>query len=54
MVSLWFYISPSDKQKVSDSIMGWFYEVVCGLMLGDGTIRKKGKFALLGIQQTQE
>ena len=36
------------------NIPGWFDEVVCGLMLGDGTIRKNGKFALLGIQQTHE
>ncbi len=54
MICLRFYMSPSDKQKVSDKIPSWFDEVVCGVMLGDGTIRMNGKLALLGIQQTHE
>lgn len=54
MICLRFYMSPSDKQKVYDKIPSWFDEVVCGVMLGDGTIRMNGKLALLGIQQTHE
>jgi len=43
-----------DKIKVSNSIPDWFKQVVCGIMLSDGSIRINGKLALLSIQQTHQ
>lgn len=48
------YMSNEDKFKVSAAIPDWFNEVICGVMLSNGTIRTHGKYALLNIQQTHE
>lgn len=46
------YMSKEEKIRVSNSIPDWFKQVVCGIMLSDGSIRMNGKQALLSIQQT--
>ena len=43
-----------EKIRVSNSIPDWFKQVVCGIMLSDGSIRMDGKQALLSIQQTHQ
>lgn len=48
------YMSNEDKIIVSNKVPDWFKEVVCGIMLSDGTLRINGKNALMGIQQTHE
>jgi hypothetical protein len=47
-------MSKEEKIKVSNSIPDWFKQVVCDIMLSDGSIRMNGKLALLGIQQTHQ
>jgi hypothetical protein len=47
------YLSKEEKIRVSNSIPDWFKQIVCGIMLSDGSIRMNGKEALLSIQQTQ-
>lgn len=47
-------MSNEEKIKVSNNIPDWFKQVVCGIMLSDGSIRMNGKLALLGIQQTHQ
>jgi LAGLIDADG DNA endonuclease family len=47
------YMSKEEKIRVSNSIPDWFKQIVCGIMLSDGSIRMNGKEALLSIQQTQ-
>lgn len=47
-------MSNEDKFKVSAAIPDWFNEVICGVMLSNGTIRMHGKYALFNIQQTHE
>jgi DNA-binding transcriptional regulator WhiA len=46
------YMSNEEKIRVSNSVPDWFKQVVCGIMLSDGSIRMIGKQALLSIQQT--
>lgn len=48
------YMSKEEKIRVSNSIPDWFNQVVCGIMLSDGSIRMNGKQALLSIQQTHQ
>ena len=48
------YMSKEEKIRVSNSIPDWFKQVVCGIMLSDGSIRMDGKQALLSIQQTHQ
>ena len=48
------YMSKEEKIRVSNSIPDWFKQVVCGIMLSDGSIRMNGKQALLSIQQTHQ
>lgn len=52
------YMSKEKKIKVSNNIPdpsgAWFKQVVCGIMLSDGSIRMNGKLALLSIQQTHQ
>lgn len=43
-----------EKIRVSNNIPDWFNQVVCGIMLSDGTIRMNGRQALMGIQQTHQ
>ena len=43
-----------EKIRVSNSIPDWFKQVVCGIILSDGSIRMHGKQALLSIQQTHQ
>ena len=47
-------MSKEEKIRVSNSIPDWFKQVVCGIMLSDGSIRMNGKQALLSIQQTHQ
>jgi len=47
-------MSNEDKIKISNNIPDWFNQVICGIMLSDGTLRMNGKNALMGIQQTHE
>lgn len=51
-------MSKEKKIKVSNNIPvpsgAWFKQVVCGIMLSDGSIRMNGKLALLSIQQTHQ
>jgi DNA-binding transcriptional regulator WhiA len=46
------YMSKEEKIRVSNSIPDWLKQIVCGIMLSDGSIRMNGKEALLSIQQT--
>lgn len=48
------YVSPADKLKYSNQVPSWFDEIMCGLILGDGSIRMQGLHALLSVQQTHE
>ena len=48
------YMPKEEKIRVSNSIPDWFKQVVCGIMLSDGSIRMNGKQALLSIQQTHQ
>jgi hypothetical protein len=43
-----------EKIRVSNSLPDWFKQVVCGIMLSDGSIRMNGKHALISIQQTHQ
>lgn len=45
------YVSPEDKLKYSNAVPSWFDEIICGLMLGDGSLRINGSQALLSVQQ---
>lgn len=47
-------MSKEEIFKVSNSIPDWFKQVVCDIMLSDGSIRMNGKLALLAIQQTHQ
>ena len=47
-------MSKEEKTKVSNNIPSWFNEILCGIMLSDGTIRMNGNYALLSIQQTHK
>lgn len=47
-------MSKEEKIRVSKNIPEWFKQVVCGIMLSDGSIRMNGKQALLSIQQTHQ
>jgi len=48
------YISPKEKLIISENIPNEFKEIMTGLLLGDGTLRKQGHNSLLAIQQTDE
>jgi len=48
------YISPKEKLIISENIPNEFKEIMTGLLLGDGTLRKQGHNSLLDIQQTDE
>ena len=48
------YMSKEEKIRVSESIPNWFKQVICGIMLSDGSIRMNGTQALLSIQQTHQ
>ena len=52
LVLLRAYMSPEDKEKYSNAVPQSFDEIMCGVMLGDGSIRMHGSNALLSIQQT--
>lgn len=43
-------MAKEEKIRVSNSVR--FKQVVCGIMVSDGSIRMNGKQALLSIQQT--
>lgn len=47
-------MSIKDKNTISKDIPENFNEIITGVMLGDGTIRMNGSYALLSIQQTDE
>jgi hypothetical protein len=51
-LSLRSYVSPEDKLRYSNQVPSCFDQVMCGLMLGDGSLRLNGGEALLSIQQT--
>jgi hypothetical protein len=42
-------MSNKDKIKISKNIPDWFNQVICGIMLSDGTLHMNGKNALMGI-----
>lgn len=48
------FMSKEEKIKVSNGIPDWFKQVICGIMLSDGSIRMNGTQALLSIQQTHQ
>ena len=48
------YIPNEEKIQISNNVPDWFKQVVCGIMLSDGSIRMNGKLALLSIQQTHQ
>ena len=48
------FMPKEEKIRVSNNIPDWFKEIVCGIMLSDGSIRMNGKQALLSIQQTHQ
>lgn len=48
------YISPEEKLILSENISDELKEIITGLLLGDGTIRKQGQYSLLSVQQTNE
>lgn len=52
LVLLRAYMSPADKEKYSNAFPQSFDEIMCGVMLGDGSLRMHGSNALLSIQQT--
>ena len=52
LVLLRAYMSPENKEKYSNAVPQSFDEIMCGVMLGDGSIRMHGSNALLSIQQT--
>ena len=45
------YVSPEDKLKYSNAVPSRFDEIICGLILGDGSLRINGNHALLSVQQ---
>ena len=45
------YVSPEDKLKYSNAVPSRFDEIICGLILGDGSLRINGNLALLSVQQ---
>lgn len=47
-------MSKEEKIQVSNNIPDWFKEIVCGIIISDGSIRMNGKQALLSIQQTHQ
>ena len=48
------YMPKEEKIRVSNNIPDWFKQVVCGIMLSDGSIRKHGNHALFSVQQTHQ
>ena len=48
------YISPEEKLILSENISDELKEIITGLLLGDGTIRKQGQYSLLSVQQINE
>jgi hypothetical protein len=48
------YMPKEEKIRVSNNIPDWFKQVICGIMLSDGSIRMNGNQALLSIQQTHQ
>ena len=48
------YMPQKEKIRVSNNIPDWFKEIVCGIMLSDGSIRMNGNPALMSIQQTHK
>ena len=48
------YMPKKEKIRVSNNIPDWFKEIVCGIMLSDGSIRMNGNQALMSIQQTHQ
>lgn len=48
------YMPKEEKIRVSNNIPDWFKEIVCGIMLSDGSIRMHGSHALMSIQQTHQ
>jgi hypothetical protein len=44
------YLTPEEKNSISEQIPSWFGEIMTGLMLGDGSLRLHGKDALLSLQ----
>lgn len=47
-------MSRQAKEEYSAAVPSWFDEVICGHLLGDGSLRMNGKMALLSVQQTHE
>jgi NADH:ubiquinone oxidoreductase subunit 2 (subunit N) len=45
------YVSQEDKVKISQGVSAEYTEVMTGIMLGDGTVRVNGRYALLSVQQ---
>ena len=48
------YKPKEEKIRVSNNTPDWFKEIVCGIMLSDGSIRMNGYQALMSIQQTHQ
>jgi hypothetical protein len=48
------YLSLKDKHQISNNIPKEFNEIITGVMLGDGSLRLNGHYALLSIHQTDE
>ena len=48
------YMPKEEKIRVSNNTPDWFKEIVCGIMLSDGSIRMNGNQALMSIQQTHQ
>jgi hypothetical protein len=44
----------SDKVKYSKEVPSWFDEIMCGLMVGDGSVRMHGRHALLPKGRVQQ
>jgi hypothetical protein len=48
------YMPKEEKFRVSNNIPNWFKEILCGIMLSDGSIRMIGSQALMSIQQNHK
>ena len=45
------FVSRVEKAKRSQEVTAKYTEVMTGMMLGDGTVRVHGRYALLSVQQ---
>jgi len=48
------FVSREEKVKISQGVTAEYTEVMTGIMLGDGTVRVNGRYALLSVQQVDK